>query len=107
MARLKLTPPVHLRRFRCSLCRTAIDDGAEVLTLPVKLDSRYGSAGRYCAPACRDAMHAVDSIRELRGDEIADPLLAAYRRGRGPSPALVLDAVERVYTKRDTVRAAT
>jgi hypothetical protein len=40
-------------------------------------------------------MRAVDEVRELQqADEVADALLALYRRGGGPQPSLVLASVD-------------
>jgi hypothetical protein len=93
----------HGARGICSLCRAPIADRATAPTIEVKLapmfggaTSRLGSAGRYCGEACLAAMKAVDAVRELRGDDLADALLALYRRGGGPAPTLVLTAVDRV-----------
>lgn len=92
----------------CSLCRAPVAERATAPTIEVKLapmfsgaTSQVGAAGRYCGETCLAAMKAVDAVRELQdADEIADALLAVYRRGGGPSAALVLEAVNRVASRR-------
>jgi hypothetical protein len=85
---------------RCSLCAT-------VFRAAHAVDTIEPNSGRYCGASCLDAMRAVDAVRKLRDDDaIADALLAAYRRGGGPHPALVLASVQRVYTARGTTSEA-
>jgi hypothetical protein len=91
---------------RCSICRAEIgDDG---LTLTTRLSARSTVAwGLFCSERCRDAAKALVAIdeappgtssaaRRQRG-EIADGLLALWRRGAGPEPSLVLLAAEHAW----------
>jgi hypothetical protein len=73
----------------CSLCGAPLVE-ADSVTRETSL------VGRFCGVTCAQAMTAIDSVREIEDDETADALLAAYRRGVGPPPTLVLEAVERV-----------
>lgn len=88
----------------CSLCAAPIDDLTSAATFVITGGEGRPTPraiGRYCGPACRAAVEAVDAVRGLQEDDvIADALLALYRSGRGPSPTLVLEAVQRVYTAR-------
>jgi hypothetical protein len=89
----------------CSICRREIDEAdAHSFTISGRGSSRI-TVGLYCSAEHRDMARAIGAIldaplgasralREQR-ERIADELLAAWRRGVGPDPAHVLDAVER------------
>lgn len=88
--------------FICSLCRRRIPDDGIVREVLIDGCSRPG--GRYCSPDCVEAAGVVDAVRDLqRDDEVADLLLALWRRGRGPKPAIVAEAVRRASRQKAAV----
>jgi len=98
---------------RCSICRSGVE-GAGLTYRAPSLPGRPGrDVGVYCGERCRDAARALGVLTEPppfmprpiieRRNEIADGLLALWRRRAGPDPLLVIAAAERVNAPRSAL----
>ncbi len=87
---------------RCGVCtRELAEEGLHLQTAEHML-------GSFCSPACLAAVEALVAIHHWAGDldrrgrideaeareALADQLLLIWRRGAGPDPKLVVEAVE-------------
>ena len=89
---------------RCSFCRAELGEG---ITLTISASSKHGqrgSTGCFCSVRCRNCVLALAALHPsslATADFIStralltDRLLDLWRQGRGPDPALVLQAAER------------
>lgn len=84
--------PVDRRPF-CSACGSRVD--GEPLTFDARQGSRMTNVGAYCGSRCLTIGRAIYALADT---PLGEPLAAAWRRGRGPDPAIVLAAVERRAT---------
>src|SRR5688500_10455173 len=95
--RLRATMPP-----RCSICRGDVE--GDPLTYRDEGESGRPArdVGVYCRPRCRDAAQALAALTDFppftprpviaQRSEVADGLLALWRRRVGPDPLLVLAA---------------
>jgi hypothetical protein len=88
---------------RCSFCQTEFDEAVELAPLDSVAHRRRASTGRFCSTRCRDCVLALAALHPsplATGDFVAtralliDRLLDLWRQGKGPDPALVLQAAE-------------
>ena len=91
---------------RCSFCQAEVDEHDELTpAAPAsRAASQRGSIGRFCSTHCRDCVLALEALNPspLAEDDfvkrralLTDRLLELWRQGRGPDPALVLQAAKR------------
>ena len=92
-----------LKQMRCSFCQTEFDEELELTPLGSAAQRRRVSASSFCSTRCRDCVLALAALHPsplASGDFTArralliDRLLDLWREGRGPDPALVLQAAE-------------
>jgi len=88
---------------RCSFCQTAFDDDLELTPPRSAAHRRRVSTSSFCSTYCRDCVLALAALHPsplASGHFISsrtlliDRLLDLWRQGRGPDPALVLEAAE-------------
>ena len=88
---------------RCSFCQTAFDDDLELTPPRSAAHRRRASTSSFCSTYCRDCVLALAALHPsplASSDFISkralliDRLLDLWREGRGPDPALVLEAAE-------------
>jgi hypothetical protein len=93
------------KRVRCSFCQSEFDEDLELTPLRSDAHRRRVSNSGFCSTYCRDcvlALAALEPSSLASGDFISrralltDGLLDLWRQGRGPDPALVLQAAETV-----------
>lgn len=96
------------RTWNCTFCQVPVEEEL-ALTLP-KSDrgTSRESAGWFCSARCLTCVRALAALnpsplasyefREARG-ALTDRLLALWRDGAGPDPALVLEAAQRVASR--------
>jgi hypothetical protein len=87
----------------CSFCQTEFDEDLELTPLRSDAHRRRASTSSFCSTYCRDCVLALAALHPspLASDDfiskrslLADQLLDLWRQGRGPDPALVLQAAE-------------
>lgn len=92
-------------RPRCSFCRKELEDGSDLSIPPSGAHGRRVPHGLYCSERCRDCVLALAALHPSplapadfveRRTLLTDRLLELWRKGKGPDPALVLRAAERV-----------
>ncbi len=91
------------KQVRCSFCQSEFDEDLE-LTPPLSAAHRRRvSTSTFCSTHCRDCVLALAALHPsplASGDFISkralliDRLLDLWRQGKGPDPALVLQAAE-------------
>jgi hypothetical protein len=109
----ELTAATHVRArdrkaWNCSFCQAPVE---EELALKLPKSERgvwRESAGWFCSTRCLTCVQALAALhpsplashefREARG-ALIDRLLALWRSGAGPDPALVLEATRRVASR--------
>jgi hypothetical protein len=107
VARRAKASPRH--ELNCTFCQAPVGPGA-ALEMPKSDGVRWReSAGCFCSTRCLNCVLALAALhpsplaswefREVRG-VLTDRLLLLWRRGGGPDPALVLQAAERVASRR-------
>ena len=93
------------KRVRCSFCQTEVDGDLELTPLRSAAHLRHASSSVFCSTYCRDCVVALAALHPsplASGDFISrralltDRLLDLWRQGKGPDPALVLQAAESV-----------
>jgi hypothetical protein len=107
MANLSDAPHVKAtarRTFTCNFCRAVVEEG-EALRMPTTHNGSHRDAGCFCSTRCLTCVRALEALhpsplasydfRQAR-NVLTDRLLNLWRDGRGPDPALVLQAAERV-----------
>jgi hypothetical protein len=91
------------KQIRCSFCQTAFDEDLELTPRGSGARSRRTSTSSFCSTHCRDCVLALAALHPspLASDDfiskralLTDRLLDLWRRGKGPDPALVLQAAE-------------
>ena len=91
------------KQLRCSFCQSEFDEGLELTPLPSAAHRRRVSTSSFCSTYCRDCVLALAALHPsplASGEFISkralliDRLLELWRQGRGPDPALVLQAAE-------------
>jgi hypothetical protein len=96
------------KAWNCSFCQTPVVDEL-ALKLPKSERGVWReSAGWFCSTRCLTCVQALAALhpsplashefREARG-ALTDRLLAVWRTGAGPDPALVLEAARRVASR--------
>ena len=87
---------------RCSFCKSVVDDSAAVRIRTPGGHIRELTA--FCSSRCRDCVLALGALNPPvfssvgfleRRTLLTDRLLQLWRNGKGPDPALVLEAAER------------
>ena len=88
---------------RCSFCQSEFDENLE-LTPPLSdVHRRRASASSFCSAYCRDCVLALAALHPSplapadfisKRALLVDRLLDLWRQGKGPDPALVLQAAE-------------
>jgi len=90
-------------RVRCAFCQTEFDDAVELAPLSTVAHRRRASSSRFCSTHCRDCVLALAALHPSplatadfisRRALLIDGLLELWRQGKGPDPALVLQAAE-------------
>jgi hypothetical protein len=88
---------------RCSFCQGEFDEAVELAPLDSVGYRRRSSTGIFCSTYCRDCVLVLAALHPsplASGDFISrralliDRLLELWRQGKGPDPALVLQAAE-------------
>ena len=88
---------------RCSFCQSEFDENLELTPLLSAAQRRRASTSSFCSTYCRDCVLALAALHPsplAPGDFISkrallvDRLLDLWRQGKGPDPALVLQAAE-------------
>jgi len=91
------------KQVRCSFCQVEFDEDLELTPLPSAAHRRRASTSSFCSTRCRDCVLALAALHPsplASGHFISsrtlliDRLLDLWRQGRGPDPALVLEAAE-------------
>jgi hypothetical protein len=106
MANLSVAPRVKAsarKTYTCNFCRAVLEDG-KALSMPAR-NRATAVAGCFCSTRCLTCVQALEALhpsplasyefREAR-NVLTDRLLRLWRDGRGPDPALVLQAAEQV-----------
>ena len=96
------SPPGQVESSRCSFCEAEVGDHV-VLKIPVPGTRRRDFTG-FCSTRCRDCVAALAALHPPalsttafleRRALLCDRLLDLWRHGKGPDPALVLQAAEK------------
>ena len=91
------------KQVRCSFCQSAFDENLVLTPPPSAAHRRRASGSSFCSTRCRNCVLALAALHPsplASGDFISkralliDRLLDLWRQGRGPDPALVLEAAE-------------
>ncbi len=91
------------KQVRCSFCQSEFDTDLELTPPQSAAHRRRASASSFCSTYCRDCVLALAALHPsplASGDFISkrtlliDRLLDLWREGKGPDPALVLQAAE-------------
>lgn len=97
-------PPVRnqdAKGWRCSFCQADLGGGIELTSAGAGKHGRRTSASSFCSTYCRDCVLALAALNPspLASSDfiskralLTDRLLALWRHGQGPDPALVLQA---------------
>ena len=99
---------------RCSFCKSELDESAAVRVRTPGGHSRDLTA--FCSTRCRDCVLALSALNPAalsnvdfleRRTLLTDRLLQLWRNGKGPDPALVLEAAEHTRSLHQGKRAVT
>lgn len=91
------------KQLRCAFCQAELSEGRELMTQGSGALGKRIPTSRFCSAYCRDCVLALVALAPsplassefiARRGLLSDRLLALWRHGRGPEPALVLQAAE-------------
>jgi hypothetical protein len=97
-------PPVRnqdAKQLRCSFCQAALGGDMELTSLGAGKHGRRRSTSSFCSTYCRDCVLALAALHPspLASSDfiskralLTDRLLVLWRHGKGPDPAVVLQA---------------